>query len=236
MIYLAAPKGLGDAIYLRAIALNFLRRGKSVVVSTHWPQLFADMPVKISPDDGTYRGIGFSLHHKLSGVYQEYAGLDQFRLWCIRAGIPDAEFDLRWTVRNTELCGKVKRNAAGRKVLMYQPRKLKTEFRPTREAYQEWVEAHGEYYRIRVGASAFVERDPMPCELDLLDRASVADVFDVATVCDLFFGEPCYVGILADALSKHSVCMLPAVLPEDWNHVTVQRMFHRQHLASLVYG
>lgn len=45
MIRLNAPKGLGDAIHVRAVVIHLLRQGELVTVFTRWPEVFADLDI-----------------------------------------------------------------------------------------------------------------------------------------------------------------------------------------------
>jgi hypothetical protein len=96
-----------------------------------------------------------------------------------------------------------------------------------------------EYFRIRMGHSQYVETNGHTnYELDLLDKLKVTDVLDVCTVGDVFFGEECYLTHIAEALDRQVICMLSrrAALSKEWvRHRTMERMFNKPHLASVVY-
>lgn len=245
MVRLVAPKGLGDAVYLRAIVLHLIGRGEKVAVSTEWPQALDGLGVEFrsrADVDSTYRPAGFSLHHKLAGLHEGYAGLDQFEICCRRAGLDEepVTLQIQWAVKNKWLCKKVRSDAAGRPILIYQPRKRQgqSDLTPKLEAFDEWLDAHKEFYRVRVGNKSFINADESrDCDLNLVGATLVSDVFDLATVADLFFSEPSYLGMLAEAIDKPSVWMLSrdTVNQDDWNHLTPQRMFHKPHLSRAVY-
>lgn len=239
LTHIAGPKGLGDAIYVRAIALHLIGQGKTVAVSTHWPDVFFGVPVTIVPPSGNELHIGFSLRHPLDdGIYSEFAGMNQFDIWCRRAGIAEpVKFDIQWQVQNRNLVRLIRRKAAGRKILVYQPRKKENPLSPRRNPFYAWAHERSDCYRVRVGHPQFVEGAVSDCEMDLVGKTGVTDILDVATVADLFFGDLSYLGIVADALGKRSVCMLSreiAASPE-WRHLNAQRLFRNPHLAELVY-
>lgn len=238
LIHIAGPKGLGDAIYIRAIALHLIGQGKRVAVSTHWPDVFLGVPVSIVPLNGNEMQVGFSLRHPGGGSYPDTAGLSQFDIWCRRAGIAEpVKLELRWPVQNRNLVRLIRRKAAGRKILVYQPRKKDNPLSPRRNPFYAWVRERSDCYRVRVGHPQFVEGAVSDCEMDLVGQTGVTDIFDVATVADLFFGDLCYLGIVADALEKRSVCMLSseAVAAPGWCHLSAHRLFRNTHLAELIY-
>lgn len=239
MIHIAGPKGLGDAIYIRAIALHLIDAGKEVAVSTHWPDVFSGIPVAVKPLSDAAVQVGFSLRHPLDdGIYSEFAGMNQFDIWCRRAGIAEpVRFDLRWEVRNCDLAERIRRKAAGRKVLVYQPRKRRNELGPDHKAFYAWVRDRSDCYRVRVGHPVYVEAAVSDCEMDLVGQTGVTDLLDVAAAADLFFGDLCYLGIIADALAKPSVCMFSreGMARPEWRHLTAQRLFKNPQLVTVVY-
>lgn len=236
-IHIAGPKGLGDALYMRAIALHLIDSGASVAVSTRWPDVFAGAPVSFKKADEGARQVGFSIRHPLGpGIYAGYNGWCQFDIWCHRAGISEkVDFDLRWKVIDRDLVQRIRTKSDGRKILLYQPRKTRSPLQPEAKAFYGWVR-DADYFRVRMGHPEYVE-DEGECELDLLGKASVADILDVATVSDMFFGELCYIGILADAMRKRSVCMLSKehARAEEWRHLNARRLFCNPNLTEWIY-
>lgn len=205
--------GLGDAIYLRAVALHLLERKEQVEVYTPWPELFTDIPVVLNLHLSPPRDIVW-LRYDLNAP--AIPGLNEFKVRCLNAGIKDSvELRLDWKVKNKELVDKVLREAAGRQIFFYQPtRKVKTaaqaSWAPRRDAFNSFVRAHNDYFRIKVGHPGWVQLDcEQECELDLCGKCSIHDAFDIATVADLFFGEPNHVTTLAQALDKPFTMMLP---------------------------
>ena len=242
LIELAAPNGLGDAIYLRAAVLHLLEQGEQDVhVITMWPAIFDDLPVTTKacsdlPGKEHPRYVAYTMRHKLHGTDQ---GMNQFQLCCREAEIAGpVKLDIRWTARNPALCKEIKRKAHGREILIYQPVKLANIFTPQQNAFDRWLHQKNKYYRIRVGHPALIKQgSSMGCELDLVGKASVSDVFDIATIGDLFFGELCYIPLLAEAMDKQFVCMFSSAAAKtgEYKHINFQRMFHKYHLGTAAY-
>jgi hypothetical protein len=174
-------------------------------------------------------------------------GLNQFKARCATAGITEP-VDLRidWVVQNEVLVNSIRDMAIGRKVFIYQPPKLSKNLemdllKPKSFSFARFIAGakSDEYFRIRMGHSQYVETNGHTnYELDLLDRLKVTDALDVCTIGDVFFGEECYLTHIAEALDRQVICMLSrrAALSKEWvRHRTLERMFEKRHLASVVY-
>lgn len=236
MFKLNAGKGLGDAIYLRATARHLVSLGEEVEVYTVWPEVFADMPVMIRSvaeivDNGDLRHVA-----PCNCRIPQVEALDQFANATARAGVPDAPLRIDWTVRNPALVDRVRRQAAGRPILLYQPVKRaknpqQAALRPMREAFNRYVAERTEF-RVKLGHAAWVEEDnEVACEMDLFGHTSVADVFDIATAANVIFAEPCYLAVLAQAMDKELICMFSRRALSSENvrvsSVTPQRFLHK---------
>lgn len=242
---LNAPKGLGDAIYLRAIVLHLLKRGDDPTVFTRWPGVFADLPIKVkSVEDVTgqedLRHAMYCLFCRVPAV----KALDQFALACLQAGILEpVQLRIDWPVKNRALLDDVRKRANGRRVLMFQPvkkaNKEQEALRPKRDAFSRYVAERNEF-RVKVGSpSHIMEGDTSPCDLDLTGKTTVQDVFDLASAVDVVFCEPCFLLPLAESMDKPVVCMFSrrgfASKVERVYNVTPERLFHKKHLATAVY-
>lgn len=244
MKYLNAAKGLGDAIYLRAVVLHLLAQGETLTVVTGWPDVFSDLPVTVKPlssatGDEDWHHAKPCLHCRI------ITDVDQFAMACRQAGITEpVELRMNWRVKNTDLVARIKREAAGRKVFVYQPLKKASNVnqdlaRPQWGAFRKVVEKHADHFRVRLGHPAHLDDTPAPCELDLFGKTSVTDAFDIATIADVFFGEPCYLFILAQAMNKPSISMFSGRGADSGRHRIVnfspERLFHKRHLTSAIY-
>lgn len=242
MIALRASSGLGDAIHLRAAVLHLLDRGDRVMIFNRYAQVFADLPIKIrSVAAGDKCKV---LRHFAYKLQRPSPTVDNFTAACQRAGIEwPVTLAMRWTVKNEELVDRIMGLATGRKILIFQsPKKPDNEqqelLRPGIEAYNAFVADHHEHFRIRLGHSRFVEDYQEPCELDLLDKTSITEAFDIGTVGDLFFGESCYIPMMGEAMDKRFAIMFTrrALTANDRvANFTPERLFHKKHLGLAVY-
>ena len=243
MIKLTSAKGLGDAIYLRAIVLHLLERGETpIAVFTFWPAAFADLPILVrSPDEQT----GTEGLIQASYLLRDHTTGDQFTMACERAGLdPIPPLVMNWRVCNPALVEAVRVAAQGRGIFMFQPPKLvnnaeQEELRPSRSAFERYVDEWRGHFRIKVGHPAFTEEGNAPCELDLYGKTSIHDVFDLGTIAAMCFGESSFLLIMAEAMDRPFTCMFTRRgLDSDYErvrNVRPDRIFHKQHLASVVY-
>jgi hypothetical protein len=221
--------------------MHFLDRRAAVSVITTRPEVFADLDVTTKPwtdelrQSTMLRRVSFSLRRRAEN------GVSQFDLCCRNAGIVEpVKLDMRWRPENRALCSRVRRAAGGRKILVYQPLKVanRTMLSPRDDYFARWIAARSDCYRVKIGHPLFTaEHEPLPCELDLVGKTSVHDVFDLGTAGDLFFGELSYLPIMAQAMGKQFVCMFSRAAAEDeaWRHLTPERMFKKPHFGCAVY-
>lgn len=246
MIYLAAPKGLGDAIYLRAIVLHLLKKSEQVVVFSKWPEVFADLDVEVRPLSGVEEPHEFKItpaRYRLS----DRSGLTQFELMCRSAGLnDDVPLRLGWSLANKKLVDDVVRRSRGRKIMLYQPPKFPRNpdqalVAPSREAFFSALRTKNDFFRVRVGHPGFsAGHDDDVLEHDLFGlTSSVTDLFDLALVADHFFSEPCYMQIMAQAVQKPFTCMFSQRGLRSENAkiagISPDRIFHRGHLGTAIY-
>ena len=246
MIDLIGPRGLGDAIYVRAMAMRWLELGQPVTVFTIWPEVFDGIDVTVkSPTERTgneniYHCVICS-HCRLPDVVPVCV----FDRICHQAGLFEPfEFKIDWKVKKPDMVNKIKRRSDGRKIMIYQPPKVangfeQTLFNPHADDFIRYLEAHSDFYRIKVGHPLTAhELKGAPCEMDIFGHTSVSDVFDIATICDLFFSQVSYLVTLGEAMNKNVACMVTRRQLEA-NSVRVRQLtpaifFCKHHLVEVV--
>lgn len=244
MIQLKASKGLGDAIYLRAIAIHLIERGEKLEVFTPWRQVFDDLPLAVRglgeiTGDEDWRYGKACLHCRILNAP------DLFSMACLQAGITEPVIlRMNWQARNHELVDSIRRESRGLPIFVFQPLKVCTNLnerlmRPQAEAFARVVAEHGDHFRVMLGHPAHVQDMNLACEMNLVGRTSVTDVFDVGTIGDKFFGEPCYVTVMAEALGKPYACMFSRKGIESGrtfvSNLKPERFFHKPHLATAIF-
>lgn len=241
IIQIKAPRGLGDAIYLRAAVLHFLERGNQVTVFTGWPDVFDGLPVEIRDQKEAGEDV------RTMGAYASFGPVqhDNFTIACRQVGIwSSIQLKLDWKVRNPELLERIAHQAAGRKILIYQPLKRSRNLEqqlltPRAEVFRRHISGYTDHFRIKLGHPPYVEDDPgLPCELDMFGKGFIFDTFDVCSIGDLFVSQPSFINVMAEALDRRFVVMFArAGLESDlWvKFVTPDREIHKKHLGKVVY-
>jgi hypothetical protein len=209
MFHLMAAKGLGDALYMRAIAIHLIASGEAVTVFTMWPDAFLGIDVAVKPLGARtgaedIRHCNFCLHCRLPEV--QMGGM--FEMACRQAGILEpVELKAGWAIRNKPLVDKVRRAAGGRPIMVYQPLKPAAGVeqrlvQPLLGPYADYIESRSDHFRVKLGLGG-----DGACEMDLTGKTSICDAMDVAAAADFIFGEPCYLTTLAQAMDKTYGCM-----------------------------
>lgn len=206
MISIRAGKGLGDAVYLAAIARHMVARGERLEICTGWPDVYRSLAglVRLSPfrRDRIDRVAHYIARKKISGT-------DQFVDCCINMGISEpVEFRLDWRLQNFGLIEEVRRS--GKPVVIVQlPREpmgrsdgFGLDLLPTRAGLQRAIDALGDrVFTVQIGKGAPLFRlDGI--DLDLANRTSVTDLIDVASAADGALGYCSFIVPLAEALMK----------------------------------
>lgn len=247
MIEVNASKGLGDAIYLRVIAQHWISKGERVCVFTSWPAVFSGIDVTLNPlaelrHRWPDRQAFYCLFCRIKAVRE----MDQFSMACAQAGIDEPiPLTLEWSPKNAALIDRVRRAAGGRKVLIYQPPKVannddQAELRPRADAFLRHLDSFAEYFRVKVGASAYVQRLPQaPFDMDLFDATTVSDVLDVCTVGDMAYSDDSYLRIAFEAMDKPFTTMyaragLMSKNPRVRN-ITPARVINKWNLATVLF-
>lgn len=248
MINLNGSKGLGDALYVRAVARHLLwKENKEVTVFTRWPEVFRDLPLKVKAlgdltGQEDIHPVVYCSHCRV----QQPASLDFFTLACRQAGIVD-EVDLfiDWKVKNKRLVESIRLAARGRRIFVYQsPKKAngpeQEVLRPRREAFNRYIENHKDCYRVRLGHPSAVEDDKdAPLDMDLFGKISVSDALDVGASADLLFSDPSFITVMAESMGKRFTAMLSRRVEAFPNirarAMTADRLFHNKNLLTVVY-
>lgn len=218
-IELIGPKGLGDAIYLRAIVLHLLRERPEIMVFTSWPEVFADLPIATRPRVEAWPQEADAVRHAVSPNRLRHLGIcetSEFATSCAQAGLPEpAPLALDWRVRDRARRDEIRRMFRGRRICLYQPPKrpknsLQELLSPNRKSFRRVLKSLGARYAlVKIGHPEFIlDGADLPCALDLTGRDTVSLIFDLSTVADTFFGEACcFVPVLAQAADKPFACL-----------------------------
>jgi len=171
--------GLGDALYLRPIC-EHLARSRKVTVMSNFGDVFLDSGVDVEPFrrdrvDMVAHYVG-GKHNPTTTIWQDI---------CAHAGV-NVPLAFEWHPRNKRLIRRLEQDAAGRPIVLVHGGRepmgrrdgFGIELLPHEHAFGAVVGALGECFKVRVGRGDVIYN--FPCDLDLVNQTSVADVLDIA--------------------------------------------------------
>lgn len=246
-VRLNSPKGLGDALHVRVIALYHLKRGADVTVYTKWPEIFSDLDVAVNgkdelPKNGDYDACSACFQCQVPFV----RSVSQFRGICLQAGIyEEIDLELAWSVRNHKLIADVRGRSRGLPILFWQPVKqsandAEAEGRPERAAFASCVNSFSGHFKVKLGHPNFLDDDgSIASDLDLFGRISTTDAIDLISIANLVVCEPSFLGIAAQAFDKRLVCMFSRRGLQSRNKrisgVTPTKIFHKPEISTAIF-
>lgn len=210
MISIRGGAGLGDALYVQAIARHLVGQGQRVEVCADWPDVFCPLvgPVTVSPF--RRRPIDRLAHYaSRRGV----AGTTQFEDCCLSAGIAGrVALRLDWHVDDAALAARLR---GDRPVIAVQlPRApmgrtdgYGRELLPDCRVLQRVIDRLRHHAVIvQVGAGEPLYRFA-GVDIDLANRTTVSQLLDAAATVDGFVGYPSFVIPLAESLDKPALIL-----------------------------
>lgn len=245
------PKGLGDAIYLRAIVLRLLRESVELAVFTSWPEVFDDLPVETRPRSEAWSDESSALRYPISPNRERRLGRcegSEFATSCRQAGLSEtADLVLDRPIKDRARLDEILRAAGGRPICIYQPRKrpkntLQELLSPNRNSFRRALEALAPRYAlVKIGHPEFVIDDTgLPCDLDLVGPNTVPLILDLSGSAAAFFGEACcFIPVLAQACAKPFSCLFSrrAITSDDplASGAVPQWIIHKPELATVLF-
>jgi hypothetical protein len=203
VIKMRCGSGLGDSIYLLAIAEHFLRQGKQVTVKSDYPEVFADAGVTVERFARDYCNV--VAHYSTRKACPE---TNQWQDIAINAGVPDAPLAINWQIKNRLLVNDLKAMANGKPIIMVNGGRPPMgrqdgygyEMLPKRSAFDGVLAGLEDCFTVEVGKG--LELYPLTASVDLVDRTSPADLMDIASISRALVGQCSFMIPLAEALDK----------------------------------
>lgn len=201
---LRGASGLGDAIYLRPIAEHLQRSGELIRVLSDYPAVFTGSGLQVDPF--AKRGADIVAHYASS---KTNVLTSQFEDMCVNAHLREKialRFD--WEVQNPALVAQMKREAAGRKIILVHGGRepmgrtdgFGADLLPEQDAVESVLELMREHFLVRIGSGASIY--DLPFDLDLQGMTSVSDVLDLGLHCDALVGQCSFIIPLAEVFDK----------------------------------
>lgn len=200
-----AGRGLGDAIYLQSVARHFVQKGHSLTIATDWPDVFTPLKDKVRFIPFTRQYIDIIAHYSARKSFKDTT---QFKDCCVQAGIVEAvEFKIDWQQQNHKLINSIKTDKP--LIVVQLPRqpmgrvdKYGIDLLPTKEAMQyviDQIKPHCTILQIGKGKPVYTLDG---VDIDLADKTTISDLFDIASVADGFVGYCSYLIPLAESFGK----------------------------------
>lgn len=228
--------GLGDALYVQAVARHIIRkRGERLKVCTEWPDVFKPLGNKVEIAPFTRHGINYLAHYS---ARKNWTGTDQFQDCCLSAGVVDkVDLKLDWQAEDSDLIAQVTKS--GRPVVVVQlPRApmgrtdgFGAELLPDCQRIQDAIDLiDGEATKVLVGAGKALF-DFKGIDIDLSNRTTVSQLLDVASVAHGFLGYVSYCVPLAESFDSPGLfvwsrCGLNSGTPYV-KQITPKKILHR---------
>ena len=184
--------GLGDALYVQAVARHIVRCGERLKVCTAWPDVFKPLGDSVTIAPFTRAGIGYLAHYSQRKTLTE---TNQFEDCCQAAGITEpVDFRLDWKLEDEALAALVMET--GKPVILVQlPRApmgrtdgFGAELLPDCRKIQRAIDLIGDratIVQIGSGAALFEFRS---IDIDMTNRTTVCQLLDLASIASGFLG------------------------------------------------
>lgn len=225
--------GLGDAIYQRPIAEHFVRLGEQVVVCSAHADVFTGSGAEVQP----FRRDNIDvLAHYVAG--KQIAVTNQWQDICASAKV-EVPLSFRWEVKNTAMARDFKAMAAGKPIILVHGGRAPmarvdgfgAELLPKRAAFDAALDAlQGSCFLIEVGKGT--EIYPVRADIDLTNRTSVHDLFDLASLADAVVGQCSFVIPLAECFDKPLLTIWAAHGMEATRHPYVRSITPQKILSK----
>ena len=226
--------GLGDSLYLQAVARHLVRKGEKIEVCSDWPDVFRPLDGKVTVSPFRRQQVDIKAHY----VYRKsIPGTNQFQDVCIRAGIREpVDFRLDWKPTSPRLVEKIRSMAPV--VAVQLPRTpmdrkdgFGLELLPDCNIIQRALNRIRRHARIvQVGKGEPLHRFT-GIDLNLANRTSVAELIDAVWAADAMLGYVSFAVPLAESLNKPALFIWSrrglASQHEFIKQVTPRKILHR---------
>lgn len=260
MLSIRAGSGLGDSLYLQAIARHLVAKGEEVEVCSDWPDVFSPLSrgqaaerFKVSPF--RRNPVDRVAHYT---TRKSVPNTDQFEDCCIRAGI-SGPVDLRldWEVTDAgtaaffETCtGQARAIGEGLwpVILVALPRApmgrsdgFGAELLPDCHVIQRIIDRlHGRAFLVQVGTGEPLFRFS-GLDHDLAGKTTVRQLIDVASLADGFLGYPSFLVPLCESFDRPGLFVWSrrgltacGVRPDFIRAITPRKVLHRASSRAVV--
>lgn len=231
--------GLGDALYVQAVARHLVRQGQTIRAATAYPDVFKPLGIECIPF--TRQGIQILAHYSL----RKGCPTGQFEDCCIQAGIREpVELKIDWKVEDAALTDRLLSH--GKPIVLVQlPRNpmgrtdgFGADLLPDCSRIQLAIDAlKGRALLVQVGAGRPLFRFS-GIDIDLTNETTVPQLLDVASVSFGAIGYVSFMLPLCESLGKRALLVWSRKGLRSQNNyvrqITPAKVIHRNDLVVSV--
>lgn len=195
--------GLGDSLYMRPIAEYFAKRGQQVTALSNFPDVFIGSKVGVEP---FARNNCHVVAHYVSG--KENPDTTQWQDICVAAGASTA-LRFNWSLTNTALVERIKREAAGRRIILVHGGRtpmarmdgFAMDLLPSKSTFDAVLGGMTDCLSVAIGGDDGICYQPH-VDVDLTGKTTVAELLDLAWVCDGVVAQCSFAVPMAECFDK----------------------------------
>ncbi|HBA32966.1 MAG TPA: hypothetical protein DCZ12_02385 [Gammaproteobacteria bacterium] len=201
-------RGLGDAMYVQAVARHLVHKGEKLRVYNDWPDLFLPLGDAVVTRPFS-RAVDITAHYSMR---KDCRDTNQFEDCCIQAGLKEpADLMLDWTITDHPFIDSVIKQAKCKPICLVQmyrePMNRKDgfglELLPDPMRYQAMIDDI-QAFKVLVGGGKPLH--PVGnVDLDLTNKTSVCQLMDLAYICDAMFGFCSFMVPMAEQFDKRAL-------------------------------
>lgn len=233
-------KGIGDALYVQAVARHLVLQGHRLYVATPWPDVFKQLPGVECVEFRRDR-IDILAHYPR----RKHHKTTQFEDCCAEAKVTDVELRLDWEIEDRALIDGLKRHGLPI-VLVQLPRapmgrtdSFGRELLPAGSAMQRAIDRlRGRALLVQVGAGEPLHRF-RGIDVDLANRTTIAQLIDLGAACDGVLGYVSFILPLAESFGKPGLMVWARAglkAPHLYvRQITPEKVIHRKDLIAHVF-
>lgn len=195
--------GLGDSLYVRPIAEHFAEKGQQVTALTNYPDIYRGSKISTEPFSRTNCQV---VAHYVNG--KSKTDTTQWQDVCAAAGVNiPMRFD--WAIQNQNLVDQIQRAANGRRIILAHGGRapmgrsdgFAMELLPAQWAFDDVLKGVSDYLVVSIGGIDGA-RYQLTAEIDLTGKTSVADMLDLAWICDGVVAQCSFAVPMAECFDK----------------------------------
>lgn len=214
LAHIKGERGLGDSIYLYPIVKAFLdNHNTGIVVHSNYPEVFSDLNCPVVPFLSDIEDQETKLFSYLPYKSNENTSLIED----ITSLCPyEISFNKTHRIKNHNLIKNIllnKKNSQKICIVRYiEPRHNRNTIDNldcSPSLINKFISEYSKtYYFIGIGQSNYYN---IKCDMDLMNRTSISDLFDLAFISNLVIGQAGYTVPLCEILHRYNIAIFPSV-------------------------